>query len=264
MSGSGETIRSTIYLVRHGECKANLEDMNLPPEIDNLTEKGKLQATVFGKHFHDVKFTKAYASTYSRAFDTATEIIANLDEKVELKLDSRIREREMGVYENRPMFDVFGDLFAAARKGVQMLDFEVEGGEPVADLNARISSFLTELLESIQQSKKPETILIVSHGVIILRMMFQLRAWSKDPARSINLNSWDTKKVSIPIKNVAYHQMNVDVPKDGEGNTVIDCVQLHHSDHLASLKSEGKKPSKEFLQITETFVEITGQQCTTH
>ncbi|ODN05572.1 putative phosphoglycerate mutase GpmB, partial [Orchesella cincta] len=232
MNGNSETIKTTIYLVRHGECKANLEDMNLPPEIDVLTERGKKQAAVFGKHFHDVRFDRAIASTYSRAYDTATKIIANLDDKPELKQDSRIREREMGVYENRRMFDLFHDLFAAAREGTHLLDFEVEGGEPVAELDARMSSFLEELLDSIRQRKKSETILIVSHGVVIMRMMFKLSEWSKDPARSISLKSWEPQKVANPIKNTGYHLLTVEVPKDGQGTTLIDMGKIHQTDHL--------------------------------
>ncbi|ODN05571.1 putative phosphoglycerate mutase GpmB [Orchesella cincta] len=264
MSGKGETIKTTIYLVRHGECKANVEDMNLPPEIDVLTEKGKQQAAVFGKAYHDVRFDRAVASTYSRAYDTATEIIANLDEKPELKQDSRIREREMGVYENRRMYELFGDLFAAAKAGTHLLDFEVEGGESVADLDARMCSFLQELLDSIRQNRKPETILIVSHGVIIMRMMFKLSEWSKDPARSISIKSWEPMKVANPIKNTGYHLLTVEVPKNGPGTTAIEYVKVHQAGHLDSMKSEAKKPSAEFMQSVKTFQEIVSQQCTTH
>ncbi|CAL8097068.1 unnamed protein product [Orchesella dallaii] len=269
MSESAETIKTTIYLVRHGECKANLGDTHLPPDLDVLTEKGKLQAAAFGKHFHDVEFTRAYASTYPRAIDTATEILANLDGngKPELKQDSRIREREMGIYENRPMFDLWDDLFAAAKTGTKLLDFEVEGGESVASLEERISSFIMELLESIQQSKKSETILIVSHGVIIMRMMFKLRAFSKDPTKLITLNSWDAKKIATAIKNTGYHLITVDVPKEGNGNKVLDIAKLHQSSHLETLSSgatAAKTPSKEYLRIAATFEELVNEQCITH
>jgi len=118
--------------------------MNLSPEIDVITEKGLLQASLLGKQFKDVVFTKIYASSYPRAQETLKEILKEVKtKKPDIKVDERIREREMGEFENRPMKHVFDALFKAAREdGTKTLEFEVPGGEPVRELEGRLKSFL--------------------------------------------------------------------------------------------------------------------------
>ncbi len=118
--------------------------MNLSPEIDVLTDKGQMQASLLGKKLQDVTFTHIYASSYSRALNTAKGILKEMKtDTPEIKVDERIREREMGEFENRPMKHMFDALFKAAKEnGTQMLEFEVPGGEPVKDLESRLKSFL--------------------------------------------------------------------------------------------------------------------------
>lgn len=128
-----------------------MEEMNLSPELDRITEKGILQSSLLGKHLKDVEFTQAFTSSYSRAQDTAAAIIKELaTPKPELIVDDRLREREMGQFENRPMKQVFDALFTAAKEqGTKMLDFEVPGGESVKNLDARIESFLEVFFRKI-------------------------------------------------------------------------------------------------------------------
>ncbi len=117
--------------------------MNLSADIDHLTDKGKLQASLLGKQLEGVTFTHVFSSTYPRALETAKEILDQLKTvKPVVKEDARIRERELGQFENRPMKDVFDAMFKEAEeKGTHLVDFEVNGGERVQELEGRIESF---------------------------------------------------------------------------------------------------------------------------
>lgn len=121
-----------------------MESINLSADIDHLTDKGKLQASLLGKQLEDVTFTHVFASTYPRALETAKVILEQLKtKKPEVQEDARIRERDLGDFENKPMKDVFDVMFKEAEnKGTKLVDFEVAGGEPVSDLEGRIESFL--------------------------------------------------------------------------------------------------------------------------
>lgn len=127
-----------------GECKANVADMNLSPEVDLITDKGLLQASLVGKTLENETFTRAYSSSYSRAQETATELMKQLKTTPpQLIVDERIREREMGEFENRPMLHLFQELFKDVKEnGTKLVDFEVRGGESVRSMEERLESFL--------------------------------------------------------------------------------------------------------------------------
>jgi|APSaa5957512622_1039677.scaffolds.fasta_scaffold126949_1 broad specificity phosphatase PhoE len=73
-----------IFLVRHGEADANLEE--LP-----LTEKGVVQAKAVAKELMKYTFSKAYSSDILRAKDTAKEYL-KLNPGIEYIEDQKLQE----------------------------------------------------------------------------------------------------------------------------------------------------------------------------
>jgi len=88
-------IKHKIYFVRHGQCAGNVSGVTLPPDEDVITDFGRAQAAALGQHLKDVHFTRAIASNYQRAIETAKGILAGSVKPCPLPLEqeARIRER---------------------------------------------------------------------------------------------------------------------------------------------------------------------------
>lgn len=69
--------------------------VKLLPENDVLTDLGKEEAKLLGKHWKNVIFTKVFVSTLCRTQETACIILdnSNTTDKPEMIIDARIRER---------------------------------------------------------------------------------------------------------------------------------------------------------------------------
>lgn len=73
-----------IFLVRHGEADAEVEDLH-------LTERGFLQAKEVALRLRSFDFSKVYSSDLLRAKQTAEEYLKTVSGK-ELIIDERLRE----------------------------------------------------------------------------------------------------------------------------------------------------------------------------
>ena len=102
-----------LVLVRHGEsvgnvadreaiaAKAHRLDLEARDADVELSEEGQKQADALGEHLaslpKDQRPTIVVSSPYQRARSTAERALAALD--LEVVIDERIRERELGIFD---------------------------------------------------------------------------------------------------------------------------------------------------------------------
>ena len=92
---------NTIYLVRHGENKANITKEFSYKKVDYpLTTKGILQAQQTADFFKDKAIDEVYASPLRRARETAEIIASTLD--LQVTVIENFREVNVGALEGRP------------------------------------------------------------------------------------------------------------------------------------------------------------------
>ena len=152
-----------IYMVRHGQSKAN--DLNLflgHGDLD-LTEKGLTQAKTTAKFLSALPIDVIYSSDLLRAYNTALET-AKLVNLPVIK-DTGLREIDCGKWDFQPFdelrkkykesFDVWLNNVAEAR---------CDGGESVAELQDRI----VKTVNKIVKENPDKTVLIFSHATAIL------------------------------------------------------------------------------------------------
>ena len=79
---------ASIYLIRHGQASFGAEN------YDNLSELGRLQATLTGEHLArvGVSFDAAYCGTLQRQRDTGALALAAQAGEIELTVDARLDE----------------------------------------------------------------------------------------------------------------------------------------------------------------------------
>ena len=168
-----------VYFVRHGESVANVEDTfsSTDPAIHPLTHTGVEQVAELAESLKTVTFEAAYCSDLLRAVQTV-EILLN-GRGLEYRVDQRLREHDMGVYDGRSD----KSAWEALRELVRIWDedgqtgVEPEGGESLDVLQERFFSFVDNL--SQDSGSENSTILVVAHVGLY---------WSTLPKLFANIN----------------------------------------------------------------------------
>lgn len=151
-----------IYLIRHCEAEGNLY-RRVQGSYDGLpTALGRRQILALAERFRTVELHALYSSDLTRARETAGAI--QLYHDLELKIDTRLREVHMGVWENEPWGNVGADF-------PEQLDYfshtpqlwSVEGSESFESLSVRIRQALLD----IAAENEGKTVAVVSHGMAI-------------------------------------------------------------------------------------------------
>ncbi len=104
MMNTTTTDTTTVYAVRHGETEWNLAGRPQGHLNSSLTEAGEMQARLVGKSLRDRGIRFIYSSDLGRAVQTAEIIGEALN--LEVQLDSRLRERNLGPIQGLARADI--------------------------------------------------------------------------------------------------------------------------------------------------------------
>lgn len=174
---------SRLVLVRHGESRGNVADLEaraakaLRLRLDvrdadmPLSDLGEQQATALGRHLAaqppEERPTTLIASPYARALGTARGIVDGAGLALEVELDERLRERELGVFDGltgEGIRSLYPDE-ATRRQWVGKFLYRPPSGESWADVVLRVRQLMLNL------SLTPdayERVWVVTHQAVIL------------------------------------------------------------------------------------------------
>ncbi|NXM78862.1 TIGAR bisphosphatase, partial [Serilophus lunatus] len=132
-----------------GETKFNKDKILQGQGVDEpLSATGFRQADAAGVFLSNVKFTHAFSSDLLRAKQTAAGILGKnkFCKDLEIKYDTRLRERKYGVAEGKPL----AELKAMAKKaGEQCPSFTPSGGETLDEVKERARDFFEFLCQLV-------------------------------------------------------------------------------------------------------------------
>lgn len=150
-----------IILVRHGESKANVNNLYYGSMDYRLTEKGKKEAEKAGKILKYMDFIPDYK--YTSRLTRTHETLENMgfsNEKA--KEDERLNERALGELEGYTEKQILKkDPTLFKRWDEEWFDFAPRGGENLIKFIHRVASFMDDLAKD---HSKGDKILIVSHA----------------------------------------------------------------------------------------------------
>ncbi len=171
-----------LWLVRHGESLGNvaaseadavgsevipvgMRDADVP-----LSPTGEEQAAALGSYLGGLDPDRApqavWSSPYARAVQTADVALREARLELGLRIDERLRDRELGILDLLTTLGVNSRLpaEAARRQWVGKFYYRPPGGESWADLALRVRSVLVDL----ERPEVPDRVLLVCHDAMIL------------------------------------------------------------------------------------------------
>ncbi|KIJ69133.1 hypothetical protein HYDPIDRAFT_164780 [Hydnomerulius pinastri MD-312] len=176
------TVLFRLYVVRHGETEWN-KTRRIQGQIDvPLNEMGIEQAGLVAKALKDVPFVKAYTSDLQRASKTA-EAIIQYHPSVVLERDQAIRERliaepaPLSSPRKQHMGELQGELGGWGRKPAPSLETTPALIQRCQAWYSRsIAGYMLSRIKEGLPDRKPQNILVVSHGGWIAVLLSSLTA----------------------------------------------------------------------------------------
>jgi 2,3-bisphosphoglycerate-dependent phosphoglycerate mutase/probable phosphoglycerate mutase len=156
-------MRTSVWLVRHGQTRANLERRYQGLGDSPLTNYGRLQIEALAARLRPVPFRVALVSPTERARLTAEAILAGRA-GVDARLEAQWAEAHQGRWEGLTYREVLARYPDEARaRWADGLDGRPQGGESLAEVHARVSAAWGRLLQEHSGGR----VLVVTHATPI-------------------------------------------------------------------------------------------------
>lgn len=157
-----------LILVRHGLTDYLVKGLYQGHSDPPLNKEGRAQIKSLADGFADKEPQIIFSSPLKRALKSAD--ILNKDLDLEIIVDDRIKEISFGEWEGETYDEIvkkYPEAFEWWKK--DMANFRPEGGESLAELQARVREFFEEIKE------RPEDVIaVVAHGGVIRAFMVEL------------------------------------------------------------------------------------------
>ena len=154
--------RRRIYLMRHGSV-TYFDEQGKPflPEQVPLNELGRAQATAAGKVFAQagLRFDRVIVSGLPRTVETATRVLAETGQRIELERWKDLEELRGGKLSAIPD-ESLKEAFVGAFDGLVPEERQFLGGESVGELMDRVHP----CIDRLREDKSWDTVLLVLHG----------------------------------------------------------------------------------------------------
>jgi probable phosphoglycerate mutase len=154
--------RRRIFLMRHGSVTYfDADGKPVLPESVPLNEQGREQATAAGRVFAaaDIKFDRVIISGLPRTVETATRVLAETGQQIELEQWPEMVEIRGGKLAAIPDAEL-KEAFTGAFEGVAPEHKRFLGGESIGELMDRIHP----AIDKLRTDTAWDTILLVLHG----------------------------------------------------------------------------------------------------
>lgn len=151
------TVKAKLVLMRHGQTDQNKKRLMTGRLDIPLNETGEREARAAGPLIKDIPFDKAYSSTLSRAFNTASLALKAAGQDIPVEQRKEIVEGDSGEFTGRNM-----DTDPEIIKFVRLYDTAPPGGESDKQLVAREQKFFDA--EVLPRLARGENVLIVCHS----------------------------------------------------------------------------------------------------
>lgn len=227
---------SELIVIRHGESLGNVAaaeahtagaeviDVGARDADVELSGTGVEQAEALGRGLasllDDDVATLTWSSTYVRAHQTAQLSLAAAGAALPVRLDERLRDRELGVLDLLTTLGVQNRYpeEAVRRRWLGKFYHRPPGGESWADVVLRVRSFLTDL-NALPEGTRA---VIFCHDALVLTFRYICEGLSEHDVLEISRTT--------PVKNVSITQLGRGADGGWEVRLFNDVTHLEQSD----------------------------------
>lgn len=175
-----------LYVVRHGETTHNQLGLVQGDTESDLSEKGIEDAKALRELVSTLDIDVVVSSPLRRAVDTAKLIT---DDKYEIIIDDRLKERNFGLSEGKPV-----DPELTIKYWDFKLNTDINEVEKVQDLMFRI----TEFIEDMRNKYDDKNVLVVAHSAILRAIHYSINGIPEDG---------DLLKIEIPNLRIVEYEI---------------------------------------------------------
>lgn len=186
-----------LFLLRHGETKANLELRYQGRGNSSLSEIGIEESKLLANSLEDIKFSAIYSSTLERSFETATIVAEKHNLEVE-KLSGMI-ERDYGIFEGLSFKEIKEKYTEIYESWLKHPDKTII---PKAETLEEIQKRGVESIEGLVKKHKGQTFCVVGHGGINRTILFHYMNLSLD-------NFWRIKQDNCCINIIEFDHIPI-------------------------------------------------------
>ena len=183
---------TTIYLIRHGQSKANEKEVFAGFYNIELTQKGKDQAKLTANFLKEIKPDYIYSSDLIRAYETATFTAGNYG--MEIIADQQLREMDAGEWDGLTLTEIknkYEKEFYLWRDDIG--NAYCHGGETTRQVQERLVKKVTEIAEK----HKDKIIFIFSHATAIRTFSAYCKGLNFDQMKDL---PWPTNASVTKVK----------------------------------------------------------------
>lgn len=171
-----------LVLLRHGQTDYNAAGKMQGHLNSVLTPEGRAQATVVAPEVARLKPVRIISSDLQRAHDTA-EIVAEAC-GVEVEIDKRLRETNLGEWQGRTVAEIERDFPGAIATWRSDPEWAPPGGESRVEVVRRCTPVVEEIDDQLAGGPD-STVVLVAHGGMIAGVVCGLLGLSFDSWPSI-------------------------------------------------------------------------------
>jgi broad specificity phosphatase PhoE len=219
---------ATLTLVRHGESLGNLADADAQRrsadrlDLDvrdadvELSDAGRRQADALQEWLRQAgdedRPTVVVSSPYRRALDTARRATDGLD--LEVVLDERLRERDLGVFDGLTGQGIRSEYAEEARRRrkVGKFYYQPPSGESWADVVLRVRSLLADLRHGFEDAR----VWLFTHQAVIMAYRYVLDGLTEEQLMEIDR----TERLGN-VSLTTYRRPHADLELETFGDTSI-------------------------------------------
>jgi broad specificity phosphatase PhoE len=155
-------MRTTIYLIRHGECVGNREGLFRGRYDFPLNEVGRRQAESLAEELKDVEFDAVFSSPLKRAYQTAETLCQGRG--IEPILEEGFNNIHLGEWEGRPKTEIaekYPSEFRLWRTEPEKL--QRKDAETLDEVQKRS----VKTLATITEERMGETFVVITHRAVL-------------------------------------------------------------------------------------------------
>lgn len=164
-----------LYIVRHGQTEANVNNLFNGRNQRDLTDFGVEQAERLANQIKNLNIDLIFCSPLKRTVHTATILNVN---NLEIITDDRLIERDFGNFTLKSV-----DLIKDKSKLYDLKENKIDEVESYKSIYDRVSNFI----EEIKKNCYNKNILVVTHGDIVVAFQEYLNQKSDEYPKTCTL-----------------------------------------------------------------------------